>query len=306
MIPSARATCATLVQRIADAGESRFQVARLAANDDPAFLVVKTLELEYTQAGKQFTVRATDPETVDLMQPEPEAGRPAEIRCGENDRVFLHALRAGHYQLTTSSGRMRHIEVPPFPPPIDLAGPWEVRFDPQWGGPERVTFETLEDWSLRPEDGIRYYSGEAVYRKTFTVASKNLTHNRQILELGKVAVMAEVELNGHNLGILWKPPFRLDVSDVLKSGENELEVRVVNLWINRLIGDEQLADDSERNPDGTLKTWPPWVNENLRSPTGRYTFTSWRLWKKDEVLQESGLLGPVQIVPMRRFQIERD
>ena len=107
--------------------------------------------------------------------------------------------------------------------------------------------------------------------------------------------MAEVKLNGHDLGILWKPPFRVDVTDALKPGDNVLEVKVVNLWINRMIGDEQLPEDSQRNGDGTLKGWPQWVTDGKPSPTGRLTFTSWRLWKKDDQLQESGLIGPVTL-----------
>jgi len=69
----------------------------------------------------------------------------------------------------------------------------------------------------------------------------------------------------------------------------------VNLWPNRLIGDEQLPEDSERNPDGTLKQWPQWVLDGKPSPSGRFTFTSWRLWKKNDALLESGLIGPVQL-----------
>jgi hypothetical protein len=116
------------------------------------------------------------------------------------------------------------------------------------------------------------------------------------LDLGRVAVMAEVKVNGQDFGIWWKPPFRADITEALKPGENRLEIKVVNLWINRMIGDEQLAEDSARNPNGTLKEWPQWVNEGKSSPTGRSTFTSWRLWKKDSPLQESGLLGPVRLV----------
>ena len=115
------------------------------------------------------------------------------------------------------------------------------------------------------------------------------------LDLGKVAVMARVKLNGRDLGVLWKPPFRVMVTGVAKPGDNALEVQVVNLWVNRMIGDEQLPEDSERNPDGTLKAWPQWLLEGKPSPSGRYTFTSWRLWKKDAPLQESGLLGPVTL-----------
>ena len=101
--------------------------------------------------------------------------------------------------------------------------------------------------------------------------------------------------------MLWKPPFRVEVTGAARAGENELEVQVVNLWPNRLIGDEQLPEDSERNPEGTLKRWPQWLAEGKPSPTGRYTFTTWRLWKKGDALLESGLLGPVRTVSAREL-----
>jgi hypothetical protein len=107
--------------------------------------------------------------------------------------------------------------------------------------------------------------------------------------------MAEVALNGKSLGTLWKLPYRIDVTDAIKPGENTLEVKVVNLWINRQIGDEQLPEDSDRNPNSTLKSWPAWLIDGRPSPTGRRTFTSWRLWKKTDPLSPSGLLGPVKI-----------
>jgi hypothetical protein len=178
----------------------------------------------------------------------------------------------------------------------EIAGPWEVTFDPKWGGSAKpVTFDKLEDWSKRPEEGIRYYSGTATYRKTFNLPAPVTRHSPLFLDLGKVAVMAEVKLNGKDLGILWKPPFRLDITDAVKVGDNTLEVKVVNLWINRMIGDEQLPEDSDRKPNGTLKSWPQWLDEDKPSPGGRFTFTSWRLWKKDDALAESGLLGPVTV-----------
>ena len=107
--------------------------------------------------------------------------------------------------------------------------------------------------------------------------------------------MARVTLNGHDLGTLWKPPYCVDITDAAKVGDNALEIQVVNLWPNRMIGDEQMPEDSERNADGTLKAWPQWLNAGQPSPTGRYTFTSWRLWKKDDALLPSGLLGPVTL-----------
>jgi hypothetical protein len=87
----------------------------------------------------------------------------------------------------------------------------------------------------------------------------------------------------------------VDITDAAKPGENALEVRVTNLWVNRMIGDESLPEDSSRNPDGTLKEWPAWVREGKPSPTDRHTFTSWRLWKAGDPLLESGLLGPVTL-----------
>jgi hypothetical protein len=176
----------------------------------------------------------------------------------------------------------------------EITGPWNVSFDPQWGGPASVTFEKLEDWSKRPEPGIKYYSGTSTYRKAFSFKG-SVSSQRVYLDLGKVAVMADVTLNGKPLGKLWKPPYRVDVTGALKNGENTLEVKVVNLWINRQIGDEQLPEDSDRTEKGTLKSWPQWLCNGKPSPTGRFTFTTWRLWKKNDPLVESGLLGPVTL-----------
>ena len=107
--------------------------------------------------------------------------------------------------------------------------------------------------------------------------------------------MAHVMLNNHDLGILWKPPFRLDASAALKPGRNTLNIHVTNLWINRMIGDQQLPEDSDRGPGGNLLKWPQWLLENKPSPTGRFTFTTWRLWGKNDPLSLSGLIGPVTL-----------
>ena len=187
-------------------------------------------------------------------------------------------------------------------PVQQIAGPWSVAFDPKWGTfdsaqgkrPGEFVFNKLDDWSKRPEDGIKYYSGTANYQTKFVYKPASAMA-KTWLDLGKVAVMAEVKLNGKDLGILWKPPFRVEVTGAIKPGENQLEVKVVNLLINRQIGDEQLPEDSDRNPNGTLKAWPQWVQDGKPSPTGRFTFGSHRLWKKADPLVESGLLGPVTL-----------
>ncbi len=114
------------------------------------------------------------------------------------------------------------------------------------------------------------------------------------LDLGAVKNFAEVSLNGQEFGVLWKPPFRVNITAAAKPGVNKLAVKVTNLWPNRLIGDEQLPDDREW--DGKqLKAWPQWFLDGKPSPTGRLTFTTWHHWTKDSPLLESGLLGPVKL-----------
>ena len=288
------------VQRLVDAGEYSFHVARMAEGDDPAFLVVKTLVVDYALDGKPVTATGTDPETLYLAQPPvPVVERVAEVRRSADGKLHLEAWEPGRYELRTASGKMQRVEVPALPPPVEVRGPWEVRFARGLGAPEKVTFDALIDWSKHTDPGVKYFSGEATYRTSFnwTPGKSQISNLKSqiLLDLGKVAVMAQVKLNGKDLGTLWKPPFTVDITRAVKRGENTLEVRVVNLWINRLIGDEQLPEDSERNPDGTLKKWPPWLQQGKPSPTGRFTFTSWRLWKKDAALRESGLLGPVTL-----------
>ncbi len=198
-----------------------------------------------------------------------------------------------------ASGKTQTAIVQALPPSLELQGPWEVHFQPNRGAPDQVTFDHLMSWSEHSDRGVKYFSGVATYRKTFQWAParpQGADHKQQVLlDLGRVEVIAEVRLNGKDLGVLWKPPFRVEANGALKPGENTLEVKVANLWANRQIGDEQLPEDSDRKPDGTLRSWPQWVQEGKPSPTGRYTFTSWRLWKKNDALLASGLLGPVTL-----------
>ena len=219
-------------------------------------------------------------------------GTTVPLRLDPSGSVFVIFRKAADSTPVTVGGR-NWLE---FKSLQEITGPWEVTFEAKWGGPEKpVVFETLDDWSKRSEPSVHYYSGTAVYRKSFSVA-QSIIHNpgsRIFLDLGRVEVMAQVKLNGKDLGILWKTPYRVEVTDAIQPGDNVLEIDVVNLWINRQIGDEQLPEDSDRNPNGTLKQWPKWLQEGKLSPTGRYTFTSWRLWKKDDPLAPSGLLGPV-------------
>ncbi|MDD8026932.1 MAG: glycosyl hydrolase family 43, partial [Acidobacteriota bacterium] len=209
-------------------------------------------------------------------------------------RIEIRSEIAGPIILKYSDGSSETIEVPGIVPAREITGPWNVRFAPGGGAPETAVFDKLVSWSGHPDKGIAYYSGEATYTKTFPLAADELGGGQRIMiDLGDVQVMAEVKLNGKDLGILWKPPYRVDATAAVRAGDNALEVRVANLAINRQIGDEFLPEDSDRNPDGTLKAWPDWLLAGKPSPSGRFTFTSWRLWSKNDKLQPSGLLGPV-------------
>jgi hypothetical protein len=153
----------------------------------------------------------------------------------------------------------------------ELTGPWVVSFDPQWGGPrEPIRFDALADWTRRLEEGIKYYSGKAAYRKEFDLSAKDRPRHIY-LALGKVEDLAEVHLNGRNLGVVWCEPWRIEITDAVRTGINELEIVVANEWVNRLIGDSG------------------------RPPENRFTWTTWNPYKPNSPLLESGLLGPVTL-----------
>jgi hypothetical protein len=194
---------------------------------------------------------------------------------------------------------------PDFSVPVEavrLGGPWEVSFDPRWGGPEKVVFETLDDWSLRPEEGIKYYSGTAVYRRTFDLNRGMPAGDIRLwLDLGTVKNIARVKLNGRDLGILWCDPWRVDITEDVKDAGNRLEILIANLWPNRLIGDEREPPDAEYARDGRLARWPDWLTRGEpRSSPGRLTFATWEHFAKDSPLLPSGLLGPVRILRVSR------
>src|SRR5207253_294051 len=155
----------------------------------------------------------------------------------------------------------------------------------------------------------KYFSGTALYSKRFTLPANYFGEDRRVfLDLGEVKVIASVKVNGKDAGTVWKLPFRVEVTEAIRAGENVLEVEVVNLWPNRLIGDEQLPEDCEWMPyqggvgSGLVK-WPAWIETlNLKPETlnsrksGRQACSTWKYRKKDSALLESGLLGRVKLL----------
>ena len=293
------------LQALVDGGETKIRVPQVAKGGDPAPKVVKTLTVEYVVGGETLTFTGRDKDFFTPKGPslvKQAVVNPAAQITGETDGTVLSATQPGSYQLQSASGKTKTVNIPTLPAAQEIAGPWQVHFAPEKGGPGAVTFDKLEDWSQRAEDGIKYYSGTAVYQKTFVVPPIS-ANTKWILDLGRVEVMVEVKLNGKDLGILWKAPYQVDVTSALQPGKNQLELKVVNLWINRQIGDENLPEDSDRNKNGTLKSWPDWLQQGKPSPTGRISFTSWRLWKKGDPLSPSGLIGPVRLTPVEQVPV---
>jgi hypothetical protein len=229
-------------------------------------------------------------------------------RITVENEVRLEAHQPGRYVVETARGRSLAADVAPLPEPIEITGPWQLEFPAGWGAPPRLTLDRLISWTDHPDPGVKYFSGTATYRRKFDVPKTLPARDHRLyLDLGRVAVIAELTVNGQDLGILWKPPFRADITGVVRAGANDLEVKVVNLWPNRLIGDEHLPEDCEWHPPSTphnltprswgpvIARWPKWLLEGKPSPTGRVTFTTWKHWTKDDPLLESGLLGPVVI-----------
>jgi hypothetical protein len=148
-------------------------------------------------------------------------------------------------------------------PVQELSGPWDVQFDPRWFYPDtgtgaKVRFERLTDWTQRSEEAIRHYSGTASSRTSFAWAPHPGV-TMLFLDLGTVRNLARVRLNGRDLGVVWTAPWRVEVTPVLKSGPNDLIIEVVNLWINRLIGDDSLPEAQRRTrhniPRGSSGQW---------------------------------------------------
>jgi len=291
------------VQRLLDKGAQSFVVAELAAEGDPAYLVVKTLRVEYEVNGQTFTASATDPEPIFFQLPT-DAAPPVRLRRLPNGNLQARAAEPGTYQVKLQSGRTLtfHAARARAAP---VSGNWDLAFPPGGGAASHFSFDRLSSWSDHPDAGVRYFSGTAVYTTAFTLPASSLGPDRCLtLDLGRVEVMARVRLNGQDLGLLWKAPYQVDITRAARAGQNSLQVEVTNLWPNRMIGDEQLPEDSDRADNGTLRQWPQWVLDGKPSPTGRFTFTSWRLWHKGDRLQPSGLLGPVQTISEQAVRLK--
>ncbi len=285
------------VARRAKTGDGSFVVAELAAGGDPAVNVIKTLTVEYLTEGKRLHVTATDPETLQFEMPA-DGARPIRL---EGDAVS-GGVRAivtapGTYRLGSKRGHTVVLNVKRGAEVQALTSPWRVVFPSGTGAPAAIVMKSLAPLSHSNIEGVRYFSGIATYTTDVQANAGLVAAGKRIsLDLGEVEVCARVTINGKPAGTAWHSPYVLDVTGLLKPGKNSIRIEVANLWPNRMIGDEHLPEDSARRPDGTLERWPDWLDAGKMPPTGRYTFTSWRLWKASSPLPLSGLIGPVQLV----------
>lgn len=181
----------------------------------------------------------------------------------------------GEYSLTWSDGKQEVIHAEKAPEVKNLSGKWSLHFDPKWGGPDHLETDELKSWTKFDDPQIKYYSGTATYAKSFNLTANEIKGLELILDLGNVQEMASVKINGHQMQVIWSAPFRFDLTPFVKAGNNELEVEVVNMWPNRLIGDAKLPENQRLTKTNINK---------FNGPDG------------ETYLRESGLLGPVKIM----------
>lgn len=202
--------------------------------------------------------------------------------------VRVTAFENGSYQIKTSDGRAAKIEIDQVPSAMKLIGPWKVYFPAGWGVPDSVIFTELKSWSEHEHPGIRYFSGTACYETEFEVPREWFGKGRDpalreprklYLDLGRLWALGEVILNGQSLSIVWKPPYRIEITKAVRAGQNKLEIEITNTWSNRLVGDAQLPADQRC------------CRTNITA-----SGTPAKPWKQIP-LRKSGLLGPVELIP---------
>ena len=258
-----------------------------------------TLKITYKTDGEERTMFIPKGQILKLSK---DTSKP-ELMYSE-DAINWITLNTGKITYTNASGKTKTAAVSAIPEPIDLSNSWQVDFPSNSGVPENVKFKELISWSNHKDENIQHFSGTASYKKEFTISDDLLQSDKSLeLDLGSVAVIAEVFINEKKVSTLWKAPFRVTIDGFVKKGTNTIKIKVTNLWPNKLIGDEGLPLDYERRGD-KLKKLPDWLLNNTKRPSKRTTFSSWRHWRKNDELLTSGLLGPVKyrvskIIPIK-------
>ena len=258
------------------------------ADEDPVLYCHRTvdgMEIYFVsnQSGEpirtapEFRVKDMQPEAwnaVDgTMRPLPafaptSDGVRVPLKLDGYESLFVVFRRSAAHPETTDIAAGTEVNFPPYKALKTLGGPWTLTFDQSKRGPaEPLAADELFDFTQHPDFDIRHYSGTVVYENRFTLDT--LPEGRVYLNLNDVTAMAKVKINGVYVGGVWTPPYRVEITDAIKTGENNVEIDVVTTWKNRLIGDLNLPQDERR------------------------TWVAYQPWKADDELQKSGLTGPV-------------
>jgi hypothetical protein len=232
---------------------------------------VEDLEVSFRVDGKEAEV--WHPETGRIEKPSYSIENgitKVSLHLVSNDAVFV-VFRNKAKENSYTAPKTTETEL------TTVEGPWNVSFQAKRGSPVQATFESLTPWNENADKAIKYFSGTGTYSKTFQAPAEWFKEGTELwIDLGTVQNLAEVVINGKSLGIVWKTPFRVDATEAIKQGENKLEIKVTNLWVNRLIGDQQ---------------------PNVKEKT---TYVSMPFYRSESPLKPSGLLGPVQILGLSK------
>jgi len=178
-----------------------------------------------------------------------------------------------------------------------LNSDWNVQF-PAWSkAPAEISLPELVSLSKHADFNVKHFSGTATYLKDLNLKNEDLRYPKRIyLDLGRVENIAEISINGQKAGLVWKAPYRIEITSLVKEGTNNLKVEVTNLWPNRMIGDEFYPPENEYDEYGRIKFFPDWyVHQQSRPKNERVVFSPWKQYSNTDPLLESGLLGPVHI-----------
>ena len=255
---------------------------------------LRQIKISYLENGVSNELIAGMDELVVLPFESWRSLQPSPRLINKEEKQFAKVWEIGKYELESRSGRTKIIQVENIPEEKLIDGEWEVYFPTVAKDGETVVFDSLNSYTKHKNESIRYFSGTASYSKEIHVPLERFSEDLDIwLDLGRVECIAEVTINGKRLATLWKEPYRVNITDFVAPGVNKLKVDITNLLVNRLIGDEQYPDEYEYR-EGMITEYPAWLDDSsqqLESP--RKTFSVVKLWKQDEELVESGLLGPV-------------
>ena len=221
---------------------------------------------------------------------------PAKFLVSQQGKSTGCFLANGTYEIVLSSGKREEVAIRNCSQKL-LDGSWTIRFPKGNGAPEQIEVPVLVSLIRHKDFNVRHFSGTCSYHKKVSLTAEDFMPGRKFfLDLGRVEVIAKVMVNNKQAGIYWKEPFVADITEFVRQGENDIQVEVTNLWVNRLIGDENLPVENEYSKDRFILKLPEWYRKNLPKPGGRITFSVWHNLEKTDPLLESGLLGPVRLI----------